>query len=155
MNRQNLVSNLEKYATRFFASLIALICCLLFFLGPKLAPDYNGVFIAVSTSLFASLVFAIIYSFVVDKHHLNAVNHQLSENVGQAVDEMKRLQQDNVQRIIDLTRKQIEDLEKKHYQQIEDLEKSYYHQISHHFRELIPLFLSLQPINRIKNSMKF
>lgn len=127
MKRQSLVSHLEKYATRFFAALIALICCLMFFLGPQIAPDYKAVFISVSTSLFASLIFAIIYSFVVDQHHLNAVNDQLSQSVRQAVNEMKQLQQENVEKILNLTRKQIEDLEKSHY-----------HQISLHFRELIP-----------------
>ena len=127
MKQRNLVSYIEKYATRFFATLIVLICFLMFYFGPVIAPDYKAVFISVSTSLFASLLFAIIYSFVVDKHHLNAVNDQLSQSVKQAVNEMKQLQQDNVEKIVDLTRKQLEDLEKSHY-----------HQISLHFRELIP-----------------
>ncbi len=127
MKRQNLVTLLEKYATRFFATLVVLICLLMFYFGPMIAPDYKAVFISVSTSLFASLIFAIIYSFVVDRHHLNAVNDQLSQSVGQAVSEMKQLQQENVQTIVDLTRKQIEDIEKSHY-----------HQILLHFRELIP-----------------
>src|SRR5579863_10377950 len=127
MKQRNLVSYLEKYATRFFATLIVLICLLMFYFGPMIAPGYKAVFISVSTSLFASLIFAIIYSFVVDKQHLNAVNDQLSQSVSRAVDEMKQLQQENVEKIVNLTRKQMEDLEKTHY-----------HQISIHFRELIP-----------------
>ena len=44
-----------------------------------------------------------------------------------AVDEMKELQQDNMQQITDLT-----------LAKIEELERSYFHEISLHFRELIP-----------------
>src|SRR2546425_554162 len=100
MKQRNLVSYLEQYATRYFATLIVLICFLMFYFGPMVAPDYKEVFFSVSTSLLASLIFAIIYSFVVDRHHLNAVNEQLSQSVRQAVDEMKQLQQENVEKIV-------------------------------------------------------
>ena len=127
ITQQHLLSLVEKYATRFFAAIIALLCVLMFYFGPKIAPDYKDVFISVSTSLFASLIFALIYSSIVDRHHLTVVSNELARNVERAVEEMKNLQQDNVQKITDVTSTKIE-----------EIEKSFFHEISHHFRELIP-----------------
>ena len=126
-NQQNLLSLIEKYATRFFALLVAVICFSAFIFGPQILPSYKEVFISVSTSLFASLIFALIYSSVVERHHMTVVNDELSRSVKKAVDEMKQLQQDNVQKVTDLM-----------LTKIEEVEKSYYHEISLHFRELIP-----------------
>ncbi len=118
---------LEKYATRLFALLIAFLCFIMFYFGPQIVPSYQAVFISVSTSLMASLIFALIYSSVVERHHMTVVNDELSLSVKKAVDEMKELQQDNMQQITTLT-----------LAKIEELEKSYFHEISLHFRELIP-----------------
>ena len=126
-NQANLKVLIDKYATRFFASLITIICLIMFFFGPQIIPSYKDVFISVSTSLLASLIFALIYSSVVDRHHMTVVNSELSLSVKEAVDEIKQLQQGNMQQITDLT-----------LAKIEEIEKSHYHEITHHFRELIP-----------------
>ena len=135
-NAQNISALLEKYTTRLFALLIAFFCFLLFYFGPQLVPSYKDVFIAVSTSLFSSLIFALVYSSVVESHHLNAVNDQLSKSVEQAVDQMTHLQQDSMQKITDST-----------LAKIEEIERSFYHEISQHFRELIPTE-SFRPTNQ-------
>lgn len=126
-NQHNLLGLIEKYATRFFASLIVLLCLILFYFGTQIFSSLKDVFISVSTSLLASLIFAVIYSSVVERHHMTVVNEELSLSVKKAVDEMKQLQQDNMQQISDLT-----------VAKIEEIEKSYFHEISLHFRELIP-----------------
>jgi hypothetical protein len=126
-DQSKLVGVIEKYATRFFALLIVTLCLIMFYFGPQIAPSYKGVFISVSTSLLASLIFALVYSSVVERHHMTVINDELSSSVKKAVDEIKELQQDNMQQISDLT-----------LAKIEELEKTYYHEISLHFRELIP-----------------
>ena len=128
-DQSKLVRLIEKYAMRFFASLIVLLCLLMFYFGfgSQLASSYKGVLIAVATSLLASLIFALVYSSVVERHHMTAINDELSSSVKKAVDEMKVIQQDNMRQISDLT-----------FEKIEELEKTYYHEISMHFRELIP-----------------
>ena len=126
-SQQALLSLVEKFANRFFALLVAIICIVAFFLGPRILPAYKDVFISVSTSLFASLIFALIYSSVVEQHHLTVVNDALSQSVHSAVGEMKQLQNENLQNITNLM-----------VGKIEEIEKSYYHEISLHFRELIP-----------------
>ncbi len=126
-NQSNLKVLIEKYATRFFASLIAIVCLITFYFGPQIIPSYKDVFISVSTSLLASLIFALIYSSVVERHHMTVVNEELSLSVKEAVAEIKQLQQDNMQQITDLTLAKIEEIEKSHYQEI-----------AQHFREHIP-----------------
>src|SRR5439155_27029292 len=106
----------------------------------------KDVLISVSTSLLASLIFALIYSSVVERHHMTAVNAELSSSVKEAVDEIKQLQQDNMQQITDLT-----------LAKIEEIEKSYYHEIAHHFRELIPTAYfppTNQPDQRFNDTLK-
>lgn len=127
-NQVNLIGLIEKYATRFFALVIACFCFIVFYFGPLLVPGYKDVFIAVSTSLLASLIFALVYSSVVERHHMNVVNDELASSVKNAVSEMKELQQESMQKITDST-----------LAKIEEIEKSYYHEISLHFRELIPI----------------
>ena len=95
-NQANLKVLIDKYATRFFASLITIVCLITFYFGPQIIPSYKDVFISVSTSLLASLIFALIYSSVVERHHMTVVNEELSLSVKGAVDEIKRLQQDNI-----------------------------------------------------------
>src|SRR5207237_10166589 len=92
-NQANLKVLIDKYATRFFASLITIICLIMFFFGPQIIPSYKDVFISVSTSLLASLIFALIYSSVVDRHHITVVNSELSLSVKEAVDEIRQLLQ--------------------------------------------------------------
>ena len=96
-NQANLKVLIDKYATRFFASLITIICLIMFVFGPQIIPSYKDVFISVSTSLLASLIFALIYSSVVERHHMIVVNEELSLSVKEAVAEIKQLQQDNMQ----------------------------------------------------------
>jgi len=145
-NQANLKALIEKYETRFFASLITIVCLITFYFGPQIIPSYKDVFISVSTSLLASLIFALIYSSVVERHHMTAVNAELSSSVKEAVDEIKQLQQDNMQQITDLT-----------LAKIEEIEKSYYHEIAHHFRELIPTDYfppTNQPDQRFNDTLK-
>src|SRR5438445_12483975 len=111
----NLIGLIEKYATRFFAILITFFCFIMFYFGPLIVPSYKGVFIAVSTSLLASLIFALVYSSVVERHHMNVVNDELASSVKNAVDEMKELQQDSMQKITDSTLAKIEEIEKYYY----------------------------------------
>jgi hypothetical protein len=121
------VKVVEKYALRFFNLFLIVFSFLLFYFGPQIAPAYKEAFVSISTSLFASLVFALFYSAMVERHHQNTVNAELARSVKNAVQEMKQAQEESIQSIVDLAR-----------QKIEDLEKSHYHEISTHFRALIP-----------------
>lgn len=123
----NTAGLLEKLSIRVLTLFILLLCLLLFYFGPQIAPSYKEVFISFSTSLFASLLFALFYSFIVERHHQTVVNEELSQSVRKAIEEMKRAEQIHIQTIVDQT-----------LAKIEEVEKSHYHEISHHFRELIP-----------------
>src|SRR2546421_1420319 len=102
-NQRNLIALIEKYATRVFALLIVIVCFIMFYVGTQVIPSYKDVFISVATSLLASLIFALIYSSVVEQHHMTVVNDELSFSVKKAVNVMKDLQQENIQKITDLT----------------------------------------------------
>lgn len=126
-NRSNLMQNLEKYATWLFASLIFIVSVVVLYIGNQVGSPYKDICISISTSLIASLIFSFMYSSLVEKHHLAVVNDELASSVRHSAEEMKKLQQDNMQQI---TNSMIS--------KIEDLEQSHYHQITTHFRELIP-----------------
>jgi len=126
-NRSNLLQILERYATWLFASLIVIVSCILLYIGIWSASPYKDILLSVSTSLIASLIFSFVYSSVVEKHHLAVVNNELAISVQQAVEEMKKIQQDNMEQITNST-----------ISKIKDLEQSQYHQITTHFRELVP-----------------
>jgi hypothetical protein len=126
-HRHDVVRLLEKYALRFFTLLVIVFCFFLFYFGPQILPGYKEALISVSTSLFASLVFARLYSSIVERHHQAAMNAEIARNVKSAVEEIKQAEQGYIQRIVDHT-----------VAKIEELDKSHYHEISTHFRELIP-----------------
>lgn len=100
---------------------------LLFYFGPLIAPDYKEVFVSFSTSLFASLVFAYLYSFIVEQHRQRVVNAELEHTIQMAIEKTRQVEQSHIEQVMDRT-----------VAKIEEVEKSYYHQISHRFHELIP-----------------
>jgi hypothetical protein len=122
-----LSSIIEKLALRLFTLFLLVFSFLLFYFGPLIAPAYKDVFVSFSTSLFASLVFAQLYSFIVERHHQRAVNTELERSVKIAIEEMKQAEQTHIEQIMDHT-----------VAKIEEVEKSHYHQISQRFHELIP-----------------
>lgn len=82
-----LLNILEKYANRFFATLVAIICVALFFLGPQIAPDYTTAFVSIATSLAASLIFALIYSNIAERYHMMVVKDELSLGIKTVIEE--------------------------------------------------------------------
>ncbi|MBA2284431.1 MAG: hypothetical protein H0W02_03010 [Ktedonobacteraceae bacterium] len=126
-NEPHLHTLLERYANRIFILIIVVGCFLLYYFGPLMFPHYKDVIISFTTSLFASLIFAVFYSSIVERHHMTVINDELAQNVRQAIEEMKELQQENSQKLAEATLKKIE-----------EIEQSYYYEISHHFRGLIP-----------------
>lgn len=118
---------LERLSVRVLTLFLLLLCIALFYFGSQIVPAYKEIFVSFSTSLFASLFFALFYTFIVERHHQTAVNEELAQSVKKAVEEMKQVEQVHIQAIVDQT-----------LAKIEEVEKSHYHEISHHFRELIP-----------------
>lgn len=133
--QQNLISLLEKNALRFFAFIIAVMSLSLLYFGPQIAPAFKELIIPIATSLLASLIFAIVYSTIVEQHHLAALNAELSHSVKEIVEDMKLLQEANMQQITEST-----------IAKIDELERSHFHEISLHFREFIPIH-SFPPSN--------
>lgn len=127
VQRNTVAHVLEKFAIRFFTLLLLVSCFLLFYFGPQIAPAYKDVFISFSTSLFASLIFALCYSFLVERHHQAAVNEELSQHIKRAVEEIQQAEQLHSQQMMNHI-----------LAKIEEVEKSHYHEIALHFRELIP-----------------
>ena len=129
-NHQGLMHVVEKYALWLFAALIFIASIIILYVGTLVISPYKDICISVSTSLIASLLFAFMYSAIVEKHHLAVVNDELATSVRRSAEETKKLQQDNMQQITSSL-----------ILKIADLEESHYHQIVTHFRELIPLAL--------------
>ncbi len=83
--RHTLVRLLERHTLRFFILLIVVFCFVLFYFGPQLLPAYKEAFISVSTSLLASLIFALLYSFIAERYHQEAVNEELARSIRNVV----------------------------------------------------------------------
>lgn len=126
-HRPNVMHLLERLSIRNLALLLFAFCLLLYLFGPQMAPAYKEVFVSFSISLFASLIFSLFYTFVVERHHRAAVNEELSRSVKAAVGELIQSEQIHLQNIVNQT-----------ISKIDDLEKSHYHEISSHFREWLP-----------------
>lgn len=88
-HRHDVVRLLEKYALRFFTLLVIVFCFCLFYFGPRILPSYKEAWTSISTSIFASLVFARLYSSLVERHHQATVNQELARDVRNAVEEIK------------------------------------------------------------------
>lgn len=80
-NHRGLLSLLDKNANRLFSLLIIIISVPMFFLGPVYAPYYREAFIAISTSLVASLVFAVIYSRVAERYRIMVIKDEISQSL--------------------------------------------------------------------------
>jgi len=126
-NRHTLVRLLEQYTLRFFVLLLVVFCFVLFYFGPQLLPAYKEAFISVSTSLLASLIFALLYSFIAERYHQAAVNEELAHSVKNAVMEIRQAEQEYIQSIVEHTTAKIDALDRTHYRDI-----------STHFRQFIP-----------------
>jgi hypothetical protein len=126
-HRNHLIKLIEKQSRYLFALLVTILSAGLIYFGPVLLPGDKEIFLAVGTSLIASLVFALLYSSVVEKHHQAAVNEELERSVKRAVEEMKEAQQEYIKNLVDHT-----------LAKIEEVEQSHYHQISTYFLHLLP-----------------
>lgn len=81
VQHSHLVKVIEKLALRFFTLFLLIFSFLLFYFGPLIAPAYKEVFVSFSTSLFASLVFAQFYNFLVEQHRQRVVNAEVAQSI--------------------------------------------------------------------------
>lgn len=146
---QSTIRVLEKYATWLFATLIILLSIVLLYIATIVTSPYKDICLAVATSLLASILFSFSYSFIAERHHINAINEEIEKDITHSFHSMHESYKQEMEQLINTTLKNLEEM--KDMQQvsldnvatrtvgeIQSLEESHYHQITSHFRALIP-----------------
>lgn len=125
-SEHKLISSVAFYATWLFWVIIFVIGTGFYIVG-YIFPASREFCVAIATSLISSLIFALIYSAIAEKHYLKATSSELQRSVQVAVDKIEVNQQENIRELSSLTVKKIE-----------DIERNFYHLINTSFQRFLP-----------------
>jgi hypothetical protein len=90
-------------------------------------PAYKEICVALATSLISSLIFALVYSAIAERHYMKATSHELEKSVEAAVSRIETNQQENIRELSLLT-----------VAKIEEIESTFFHLINTSFQRFIP-----------------